>query len=281
MTSSTGDLRDPAFLAAHLERVARVFDAYHEARVEGLSRVPAGPALLVGNHHGGTTNSDLFALMLAWWRHHGVDDPVYGLAHDLLFRVPWLGALAARAGAVRASPDVAEALLRRGARVLVYPGGDLDALKHWRRRNEVVFGARGGFVRLALRARVPLVPVVSAGGHEGFRVLTDGAWLARALGLRRLRVEVLPLALALPWGLAPGPAPYLPWPLRMRLRVLDPIAWPELPPEAADDPAVVARCREQVRAAMQSSLDDVLRDGPVGAMSLREVARRIAALSRR
>ena len=69
----------------------------------------------------------------------------------------------------------------RGARVLVFPGGDLDALKPWSRRNEVVFGERAGFIRVALRARAPIVPVVSAGGHEGFRVLPGGAAIARAL----------------------------------------------------------------------------------------------------
>jgi hypothetical protein len=40
----------------------------------------------------------------------------------------------------------------------------------------------------------------------------------------------------------------------------DPIAWPELGPEAADDDAVVARCRDEVQAAMQGILDDLYRD---------------------
>lgn len=276
-TTTQGDARDPAFLDAHFRALSAVFDRYHDARVEGLDRVPPGPALLVGNHHGGTTNSDLFALMFAWWRHHGVDDPTYGLAHDMLFHAPWLRTVAARAGAVRASPDVASALLARGARVLVYPGGDLDALKPWSRRNEVVFGERAGFVRLALRSRAPVVPVVSAGGHEGFRVLPGGAAIARALGLGRLRVEAMPLALSLPWGLAPAPMPYLPLPMHLRLRVLDPITWPDLSPDAADDPAVVRRCRDEVRATMQRALDAMVREGPVGRMRAGTFARRLLA----
>ena len=144
---------------------------------------------------------DMFALMVAWWRHFGVEAPAYGLMHDLPFRVPIAGDLMARLGAVRAHPANAIALLARGAPVLVYPGGDLDAYRPWSRRGEIVFARRTGFVRVALRTGAPIVPVVSSGAHDGFRVLTDGRTLVERLGLkRRTRLDVLPIALCLPWG---------------------------------------------------------------------------------
>jgi 1-acyl-sn-glycerol-3-phosphate acyltransferase len=257
--------RDARFIARYHRAFAALFERYHDVHVDGWEHVPEGPALCVANHNGGIMSPDMIALMLGWWRQFGPEAPTYGLAHDVPFSVPGLRALLWKVGAVPAHPAHARVLLDGGAKVLVYPGGDLDAFRPHRRRHEVVFGERSGFVKIALRARVPVLPIVGAGAHEGFRVLSDGTWLVRALGLKRhTRIEVLPFFLAMPWGLAVGPLPYVPLPVRMRLRILPPITWPELGPDAADDPATVARCREQVRAAMQHALDELAALGDTG-----------------
>jgi 1-acyl-sn-glycerol-3-phosphate acyltransferase len=272
--SSLTGARDPAFIREMLPLLAPFFERYHQMTVDGLDRMPEGRALIVGNHNGGITTPDMFALMVAYWRRFGADAPAYGLMHDVMFRVPVAGPMMARLGAVPAHPANAVALLEQDARVLVYPGGDLDAFKSHARRHEIVFGRRRGFIRVALRARAPIVPVVAVGAHEAFHVLTDGAAFARRLPMKRLlRVEVLPVILGLPWGLSVGPVPTFPLPVRMKLRVLEPIAWPELGPEAAEDDAIVDRCREEVRAAMQAALDAMVREGGFGRRPLRELLR--------
>lgn len=260
-----GALRDPSVIRAYLPRFELLFRHYHHATVEGLEHVPDGPALAVGNHNGGMMSPDMFALMAAWWRHFGVDSPAYGLMHDMPFRLPIVGGLMPSLGAVRARPGNALELLRRGAKVLVYPGGDIDAFRPWHRRHEIVFGERMGFVRVALRSGAPIVPVVSAGAHDAFRVLTDGRELVARLGLKRIaRVEVFPVTLCLPWGISFGASFYWPLPVRIRIRVLAPIRWPDLPAEAADDDRIVWRCREEVRDAMQAALTDLTREGGHG-----------------
>lgn len=264
--------RDTAFLRENLRWFSAVFNRYHDVCIAGLECLPPGRALVVGNHNGGTSTPDMFALMIAYWERYGVESPAYGLAHDLVFRVPLLGALLRRAGALPAGHRSALAALAADAKVLVYPGGDLDAYKPSSRRHEVIFGGRKGFIRLALRAGAPIVPVVSVGAHESFHVITDGSGFARASGWKRLtRMEVIPVIVGLPWGLWVGPIPHLPPPLKMRVRVLDPISWPELDASAADDDAVVTRCYEQVRATMQSALDELVREGDFGRRPLREV----------
>lgn len=267
--------RDPVFIRdVALPVLGRLVDRWHELRVDGLEHVPEGRALLVGNHNGGVSSPDMYALMVAYWRHFGAEAPAFGLAHDAAFRFPLFGEAMARAGAVPAHPGTAVALLEREARVLVYFGGDLDAYRAHARRHEIVFGRRSGFIKVALRARAPIVPVVSIGAHESFRVLHDGVALARLLGLKRLaRVEVLPLIAGLPWGLWVGPLPSVPLPVRMHLRVLPPIEWPELGPEAASDPAVVDRCFVDVLRVMQRALDQLSREGGHGRRSAREVLR--------
>lgn len=260
-----GSQRDPAFIRAHLDKLAFVFDHYHRANIEGLEHIPKGRALIVGNHSGGAMSPDMFALMLAWWRRFGAEAPAFGLAHDFPFLIPGFGALMRKVGAVRASPVNAMELLRRDAKVLVYPGGDIDAFRPWSRRNEIVFGDRSGFVKIALRTGAPIVPVVSVGSHHALRILTDGRTFARKIGLARFaRIDVFPVALCLPWGVSFGPGLYLPIPVRLRMRVLPPMHWPSLGPEDAEDAAVVRRCRDEVLERMQATLDDLVREGGYG-----------------
>jgi len=137
--------------------------------------------------------------------------------------------------------------------VLVYPGGDLDAYRHARRRDEVVLGRRTGFVRVAQAAGVPIVPVVAHGAHRSAYIFSEGEAIARALDLKRwARLERFPLALALPRGLALGPwIPYLPLPFPIQLRLLPPIEAP-----AGADPEAI---RGRVQAAMQAALDELAR----------------------
>ena len=151
----------------------------------------------------------------------------------------------------RATPANAIRALRRGAQVLVYPGGDLDAYRHASRREEVVLGPRHGFVRVAQATGVPIVPIVAQGAHRSAYIFNEGEAIARVLRLKRwARLERFPLALAFPWGLALGPwVPYFPLPFPIQLRALRPI-----PAPADADPATI---RAQVQTAMQTALDEL------------------------
>jgi 1-acyl-sn-glycerol-3-phosphate acyltransferase len=120
---------------------------------------------------------------------------------------------------------VARAALATGAAVLVYPGGDWEVHRPVWERNRIDFHDRHGFVRLALETGVPVVPVVAVGGQETALFLTRGAGLARALRLHRwLRVDVLPISLAPPWGLDVGDLlGHVPLPAKLTIEVLEPI----------------------------------------------------------
>jgi 1-acyl-sn-glycerol-3-phosphate acyltransferase len=253
---------DPAYAARVLPPLWRALRAYFRARVEGLERLPAGPFLGVGNHSGGTLIPDTFVWGAGYHALRG-RPPLRLLAHDLMFDAyprPLARALA-RLGAVRASRRRALGALDAGFAVQVYPGGDFDAERPFARRHRVEFAGRTGWARLALEARVPVVPVVAIGGHEALVVLADGRRLARALGLdRRLRLQVLPVSLALPYGLFVGPLPgYLPLPTQITVRALAPVATADYPPGAHADAAAVADLDRRVRALMQAELDAMAR----------------------
>jgi len=269
--------RDPEAIAAFLELFGPVIDAWFAPEVSGAENAAAGPSLIVGSHNGGIMTPDMWILMLAGWRRFGPDTPSYGLAHDQVMHLPIVARAIGLLGGVPARQDHASTLLARGAQVLVYPGGDVDTFKPWSERHTVKFGGRAGFVRLALRQQVPIVPVVSVGAHETFRVLTDGHRLAHALHLKELlRIEVLPVFLCLPWGIWIGPYElHLPLPSKIHIRVLPPIRF-DLPPSAADDDATVHVLAEQVRSAMQAALDELARGHDHGVRArLGEVARSV------
>ena len=199
---------------------------WFRGEVRGLERIPAdGPVLLVGNHSGGNLTPDTSVFTLAFNTYFGVERP-------LLPAGPQPGALDARAGLpaqVRHGRGLA--LQRRqgaeqsGAALLVYPGGDYEVHRPSWERAKVDFGGRKGFIRLALEKDVPIVPVVSVGGQETALFLSRGEWLSKLLGIdRMLRLKVLPISLALPWGLNVGDMlGHVPLPAKITIQVQQPI----------------------------------------------------------
>lgn len=248
--------RDPELVTLMCDLWRVLAKYYFRFRVEGIEHVPAhGPVLLVGNHCGGLLPSEAFFTMLAVHDHFGPERAIYALAHDFLFEDPWLRRYAGRLGALRAGHDSARHAFAAGGCVLVYPGSDLETFRPFRDRNKIILGGRKGFLKLALRERVPIVPVVTAGTHEQLIVLARGDRLARALHAHAwARTEVLPLVLSLPWGLTSGFIPYLPLPAQTTMSFGPAISWPSLAPDAADDRAIVDRCYAEVEAALQHEL---------------------------
>jgi 1-acyl-sn-glycerol-3-phosphate acyltransferase len=250
-TLETFQARDPAFVARTLPASWAFLRAYFRPEVRGLERIPAdGPVLLVGNHSGGNMTPDTFVFSVAFSRHFGSERPFVQLAHDIVMAVPWLRPLR-RFGTVTASPDNARAALAAGAAVLVYPGGDWEVHRPSWERDRIEFHDRHGFIRLALETGVPVVPVVSVGGQETALFLTRGDHLARALHLHRLlHSDVLPVALAPPWGLDVGdPLGHSPLPAKITIDVLDPI---DVAATFGDD---VDAAYDGIVARMQDALD--------------------------
>jgi 1-acyl-sn-glycerol-3-phosphate acyltransferase len=218
---------DPAFVRRAAPRITRLIHRWFRAEVTGMEQLPQGPFLAVGNHSGAMLVPDTL-VWLGAYHTSGRETPLLTLAHEQLFKAypAPLARFVARMGALRADKTIALEALRRGYAVQVYPGGDYDACRSFFRRNEIVFAGRKGYVELAREAGVPIVPVVSVGGHEALFVLWDGAALSRALGIdRRFRLKTFPLAVSFPLGLSIGPlVAYLPLPTKICVRVLPPVS---------------------------------------------------------
>lgn len=256
------DNRDPN----RIRQMYRVFDPllrwYFRPVIKGIDRIPDGPGLYVGNHNGGLMTFDSFTLFGEVYRVRGMADLPYGLGHEIAIALPVLRQVVLPLGAIRASHETAHTAFAAGHKVLVYPGSDYDAFRSYRDRNRVVFGPRRGYVRLALRESVPIIPVVSAGAHEVLYILTDGRSLAKWLPVAKLlRAKAWPVALSIPWGVTVGPPPpYIPMRSRFFQEVLEPIEFERTGPEAARDDDWVERCHERVLTTMQAALDRLVEE---------------------
>src|SRR5215210_494586 len=216
---------DPDYIRRTLPLLKPLFGSYFRSEVQGIEKIPGeGPVLLVGNHSGGLLIADTFVFTLAFYERFGPERRFHQLAHDLVTRTPGLGTLR-RYGTIAASHENANAAFRRGAPLLVYPGGDYETFRPSWHSDRIEFGGREGFVRLALAEGVPIVPVVSIGGQETALFLTRGQGLAHLLGLDRLlRIKVLPVSIGPPTGVnvldLPG---RLPLPAKVTVKVMPPI----------------------------------------------------------
>jgi 1-acyl-sn-glycerol-3-phosphate acyltransferase len=254
--------RDLVFLGRML-RLMEIFARYFDGEVRGLEHVPAdGPVLLVGNHSGGSLTPDTAIFFAAWYRARGLDAPLIGLAFDAAFGIPGFETLMRKIGEVPANGANAVRALDAGHAVLVYPGGDHEAFRPWTERNRIDFNRRKGFIKLALRKGVPVVPVVSHGGHHTTTILSRGEWLGRLLGTDRIRTPTFPIAWQIPWGVSPFAVPGIPLPAKITIQVLPPMAWSHLGPEAADDAATVAGCYREITTRMQATLDELVAEHP-------------------
>jgi 1-acyl-sn-glycerol-3-phosphate acyltransferase len=247
------DERDSDYIREQLPGLWLLASFYFRADVRGLERIPAeGPVLLVGNHSGGNMTPDTLVFTLAFSTYFGVERRFFQLAHNLVLAMPGLASLR-KHGTVAASPENAEKALDTGAALLVYPGGDYEVHRPIWESAKVDFGRRKGWIRLALDKDVPVVPVVAIGGQETSIFLSRGERLARLLRLdRAFRLKVLPIQLALPWGLNVGDMlGHLPLPAKITIQVLDPIALRE---EFGAEPDL-DEVYDEVVGRMQETLD--------------------------
>src|SRR4051795_3674700 len=249
------DERDPDYIRETLPGLWLLARCYFRAAVQGLEKIPAdGPVLLVGNHSGGNMTPDTLVFTLAFATYFGVKRRFFQLAHNLVLAMPGLGTLR-KYGTVAASHQNAHKALSTGAALLVYPGGDYEVHRPSWESAKVDFAGRKGFIRLALEEGVPIVPVVAIGGQETALFLSRGEWLARLLRLDRMfRLKVLPISLAVPWGLNIGDMlSHWPLPAKISVRALDPIDIKEEFGQNPDHDEVY----EEVLGRMQRTLDQL------------------------
>jgi hypothetical protein len=221
---------------------------YHRYEVVGLERLLRPGAALIVAYHGRPLALDQCMLTVTLHEHlgylpHGVIHGAFGGHPKLREALDGLGFVTGD------GPALAEAVAR-GEHVMVQPGGTREGCRSFRHRYRVEWGERLGYLRLALRYRLPIIPVAGAGVDDGYVGLNDGYALGKRLGLPRglpAWLGVGPLGL---WPLSP------PFPVKMTQRVGEPI---RRHLDEGIDPADRERLlglHAEVRDAVQALLDE-------------------------
>ena len=229
-----------------------VYRRWFRVEWEGLGRIPRdGGALLVGNH-GGAVPSDAPVVM------HGIESelgrPVYGLAENLFRALPVVGTLWSRAGGVPASPENAMRLLHDEQQlVLVFPEGTKATGKNVRDRYRLQRFGRGGFVEIAMRAGVPIVPLAIVGNEETMPIIWNVEPVARLLRLPYFPITPNMLVFGPVLGLV------VPLPVKIRIRVLPPVYFDVAAGEPRYHRTLVMEHAERIRSAVQHEVHDMLR----------------------
>jgi 1-acyl-sn-glycerol-3-phosphate acyltransferase len=242
---------DPKYEARWRPFFDFLYRHYFRVDVEGTARIPEeGRCLIVSNHSGGPLPYDGAMLRATVKRDHPAGREVRWLAEDFVYYLPFVGAVMNRLGAVRACQENAERLLARGAAVAVFPEGAKGMGKLYKDRYRLQRFGRGGFIRLALRTRTPIVPTAIVGAEEANPIVYRIESFTKALGL-----PYLPITPTFP---ALGPLGLLPAPTKWKVRFGEPMSFDEHGPGAADDDILVGRLADRVRGAIQGMLDDTL-----------------------
>jgi 1-acyl-sn-glycerol-3-phosphate acyltransferase len=246
---------DPNLTERVIGIIRPLLKRYFRSEVHGLENVPAGGALVVSNHSGGQLAFDVPVLAIDYYAERGYDRPIYTLSHDMIMVGP-IGDFLRRIGFIPANHDNAASALRSDGIVVVFPGGDYDAYRPTATRNVIDFNGRTGYVRAAIEAGVPIVPMVSIGGQETQLFLTRGTSLAQRLGpiARLARAKIVPITVGFPFGMSLFVLPpNLPLPAKIVTRVLEPI---DIRKKFGKSPDI-AEVDAHVREVMQAGLDEL------------------------
>jgi 1-acyl-sn-glycerol-3-phosphate acyltransferase len=248
---------DPGLTERVMGWIRPIIKGYHRAEVRGLDHFPPGGALVVANHSGGLFPMDVPVFATDFYDRFGYDRPVYTLSHAMLMIGP-TGEFFKKTGFILASHENADEALRSGGVVVVFPGGDYDVYRPTLTAHKIDFDGRTGYVRAALNAGVPIVPLVGIGGQENQLYLSRGTWLAKRLGpiARLARAKIVPLSFGFPFGLSAVLPVNLPLPTKIVMHVLPPI---DVVAEFGEDPDI-DEVDAHVRHVMQRALDELAKE---------------------
>jgi 1-acyl-sn-glycerol-3-phosphate acyltransferase len=224
-----------------------LYTIWWRVEVQGIEHVPGTGAGLVVANHSGVLPYDGLMINLAVRHEHPARRTCRMLALDMFALLPFLAPMLSRSGAVRANPENAERLLKKGELVGVFPEGVKGVGKPFKERYRLARFGRGGFVRIALRSGAPIIPCAVVGAEEIHPMVGQANWVGKPLGLPYFPITpTFPLL---------GPLGLVPLPSKWSIEFADPVPLDAYGPEGADDPLLVNRISEEVRSTVQRMID--------------------------
>jgi 1-acyl-sn-glycerol-3-phosphate acyltransferase len=249
---STDEFGFDADLTDHvlLPMLRPLFEKWFRVESQGMDNVPSSGGALVVANHSGTLPIDALMTVVSLHDHQPAERRLRLLGADLVFDMPFVGALSRKMGTTLACNEDAERLLSAGELVGVFPEGFKGIGKPFRERYTLQRFGRGGFVTAALRTGAPIIPCAIVGAEEIYPMIGNARTAARLLGLPYFPITpTFPLL---------GPLGLLPLPSKWLIAFGEPIETASYGPAAAEDPMLVFNLTDQVRETIQHSLYQLL-----------------------
>lgn len=234
-----------------LEAVRPLFEFlyydYWRIEAKGIENIPkSGRCMLVGNHSG-MLPYDGAMITVACLNEHRAKRHLRFLIEDFVYHFPFLGTFMSRIGAVRACPENATWLLKKGQAVLVFPEGVKGLGKLYEERYQLKRFGRGGFIKIAIKTQTPIIPVAVIGAEEIHPIIWKSSLLAKAMN-----VPYLPVTPTFPWL---GPLGLLPLPTKWTIQFGKPIPFNTFKPVDAENGLLVQSLTEKVEHRIQRMID--------------------------
>ena len=242
---------DPALVA----KIRPIFDffyyKYWRVTTTGLENIPAdGRALLVANHSG-TVPYDGAMIRAAILNEHPQRRDARYLVENFVYHMPILGTFMYRIGAVRACPENAELLLSAGHLVIVFPEGVKGIGKYYRHRYKLQRFGRGGFIKLCMKTKSPLIPVGIVGAEEIHPIIAKSNILAKTIG-----IPYIPITPTFPFM---GLLGLIPLPSKWSIHFGKPVSFEDHGPKAVENELLIHHLSEKVRGDIQEIIFELLR----------------------
>ena len=195
----------------------RFWQLYHRYTVEGFEHIDVDTSMLIAGYHARGLAFDM--CMLTARIHDELGYLPHGIVHRGSEKVAAMKWMFDRLGFVTDDGAAIREAVRRGEHIVVTPGAEREGMRSFRDRGRVNWGNRMGYLKLAIRHRLPIVPVAAAGADYTY----FGVYDAHALGQRLGVPGQWDFALWL--GLGPfGPYPFSPpFPVRLHQIIGEPI----------------------------------------------------------
>jgi len=238
---------DPKVVEAVRPLFQFLYKDYWRVSVEGARHLPAKGRGIIISNHSGMLPYDAAMIHLAAYNEHSAKRHIRFLVEDFVYHFPFLGTFIHRIGGVRACPENAAWLLKKNNLVIVFPEGVKGLGKLYEDRYQLQRFGRGGFVRLAIRTKTPIIPCAVIGAEEIHPVLWRSQILAKSMG-----IPYLPVTPTFPWL---GPLGLIPLPTKWEIIFGKPISFSKYKAKDAEDDLLVHKLAEQVREKIQEMVD--------------------------
>lgn len=226
---------------------------YFRVEVEGAENISTikGPALLIANHSGTIALYDGSMANLAVMNNHPDRRYARYLVDDFIYYLPFVGTFLQRTGGIRACHENAMRLLDHGHIIIVFPEGVKGVGKLFDQRYQLQRFGRGGYVRLAMRSGVPIIPMAIIGAEEIHPLIMRSRRLGKMLG-----IPYFPITPTFPLL---GPLGLIPLPTKWRIIFGKPVNFSGYKPRDAENTRTVNKASETIRSTIQGMIDGALK----------------------